>query len=60
MYGSEKEMDPATTGPIRVEKGGLCLESRVGPLSESDNALCEWEKNCDWLKVVRTPGWSTL
>ena len=43
-----------------LKKGGPCLESRVGPLSESDNTLCEWGKNWDWKKVVRIPGWSAL
>ena len=53
-------VDPATTGPIGTEKGGPCPESRVGPLSECDNTLCQWGKNWDWLKVVRIPGWSAL
>ena len=45
---------------LRLEKGGPCPESWVGPLSESDNTLCEWEQNWDWLEVVRIPGWSAL
>ena len=57
-------VDPATTGPIsrssRLKKGGPCPESRVDPLSESDNTLCEWGQIWDWLKVVRIPGWSAL
>ena len=27
---------------LGLKKGGPCPESRVGPLSESDNTLCEW------------------
>ena len=47
---------------LGLKKGGPCLESRVGPLSESDNrpTLCEWGNIWDWLKVVRITGWSAL
>ena len=27
---------------LGLKKGGPCPEWRVGPLSESDNKLCEW------------------
>ena len=43
-----------------LKKGGPCPKSRVGPLSESTNSLCEWGKFWDWLKVVRIPGCSSL
>ena len=32
---------------LGLKKGGPCSESRVGPLSESDNTLCEWGKYWD-------------
>ena len=43
-----------------LKNGGPCPESRVGPLFEYTNTLCEWGKIWDWLKVVRIPGWSAL
>ena len=45
---------------LGLKKCGPCPESRVGPLSESDNTLCEWGNIWDWKKVVRIPGWSAL
>ena len=45
---------------LGLKKGGPCLESRVGPFSESDNTLCEWGNIWDWKKVVRIPGWFAL
>ena len=45
---------------VELKKGGPCPESRVGPLSESNNTLCEWGNISDWKKVVRIPGWSAL
>ena len=32
---------------LGLKKSGPCPESRVGPLSESDNTLCERGKNWD-------------
>ena len=32
---------------FRVKRDGPCPESRVGPLSESDNTLCKWGRNWD-------------
>ena len=29
---------------LGLKKGGPCSESRVKPLSETDNTLCEWGK----------------
>ena len=42
---------------IGTERGGPCSESRVGPTTESDSALCEWEKIRAWAKVVYIEGW---
>ena len=41
---------------LGLKKYGLCPESLVGPLSKSDNTLCEWGKICEWPKVVGIPG----
>ena len=45
---------------LGLKKGGPSPKSRVGPLSESDNTLCEWGNIWDWKKVVCIPGWSAL
>ena len=45
---------------LGLKEGGSCPESRVGPLSESDDTLCERGNIWDRKKVVRIPGWSAL